>query len=298
MPYDHHQVRSLLKDSLTAEASDIIFKVPGRPMFRSGDRLVPTPYPELKPDDAFRIARALLQMASKEIPLNTMDEIEFAFGVSKIGRFRTHMYKQRGSLAIVVHRISLHSPTLADLGASDDAGRIAWGGPGLTIVTGQRKRLHLLAALTQDFNINFPGHLVSLEDPIEFLHRDRRAIVSQREIGVDTSSFIEGLKSVRRESPDAVIIHDMPNPETAEAALRYAEDGQNVVASIAGCRASEAARWFTRMFPVHREEEISERLCFALRGVIAESKDKVSVIPASRALLRAVLERAPLPLAA
>lgn len=298
MSYDQRRVLSLLKDSLTAEASDILFKVPGRPMFRSSGRLLPTPYPELRPEESFRIARALMQLASKELPLATMKEIEFAFGVQGIGRFRAHMYRQRGSLAIVVHRIALHSPTLESLDAPQSAGQIAWGGPGLTLVTGQQKRLALLAALTQDFNQTFPGHLVSLEDPIEFLHRDRRAVISQREIGVDTESFLAGLRSLRRETPDAIMLHDLPTPETAEAALRMAEDGQTVVASIAGCRSTEAARWFTRMFDAHREDELSERLCFTLRGVIAEQKGKIRAVPASRALLKAILDRNPLPMAA
>lgn len=296
MSYDQRRVLDLLKDSLTAEATDILIKVPARPMFRSADRLLPTPYPPMRPADSFQMAQSLLQLARREMPLATVRDESFAFGVQGVGRFRAHLYRQRGSIGIVIHRMVLTPPTLESLGAPALADPVAWGGEGLTLVTGQRERLALLAGLTDSFNTHHSGHLISLEDPVEFLHRDRHALISQREVGEDTDSLLEGLNELARESPDAVILHDIPNWQTAEAALRVAEGGLAVVASIAGCRAIEATRWFARMFPQGRESEIAERLCVTLRGVISEEKGRISVLPVSPPVREAILRRRPLPI--
>lgn len=294
--YDQHRVQSLLQDSLTAEASDIIVKVPGRPMFRSGGRLIATPYAPLSTEDTFQFARSLLLLARIERPLAHIQNETFSFGLHRIGRFRAHLYRQRGSIAIVIHRISLLPPTLTAISAPENTAAITWGGPGLTLVTGQKQRLRLMAALVDGYNRTNVGHLVSIEDPIEYLHRDKQALISQREIGEDTESAQLALQDVLRESPDAVVVHDLPDWQTAEAALRAAESGLSVVAGLAGCRAIEATRWFGRMFSSHRETEINERLCVVLRGVIAEHQGSVHALPVSPPVREAIIKRRPLPI--
>jgi len=296
MAYNHQRILSLLTDSLKAEATDILLKVPGRPMFRSGGRLIPTPYPELTPSDTLRAAQELLGLGMKEAPLAQIRELEFSFGVARLGRFRVHLYRQRGSIAIVVHRMALSPPSLQDLHAPELVSRLAWRQPGLVLVTGRRGRLGLIAALTDAYNRGYPGHLVSIEDPMEYLHRDIRASISQRELLVDTDSFHSGLIAARREAPDAVVVHDLPDAQTAELALRLAESGCRVIASISGCRMVEVTRWLTRMFPEYRESEISVRLSDVLSAVVSEKDGLIKILPASESIRGAIRRHMALPL--
>jgi twitching motility protein PilT len=296
MAYDHQRILSLLTDSLKAEATDILLKVPGRPMFRSAGRLIPTPYPELTPGDTLRAAQELLGLGMKEAPLAQIREMEFSFGVARLGRFRVHLYRQRGSIAIVVHRMALSPPSLQDLQAPELVSRLSWRQPGLVLVTGAHGRLALLAALTDAYNRAYPGHLVSIEDPMEYLHRDIRASISQRELSVDTDSYSSGLIAARREDPDALVIHDLPDAQTAELALRIAESGCRVIASISGCRMVEVTRWFTRMFPEYREGEIAARLSDVLTAVISETDGMIKIIPSTDTVKSAILEHMALPL--
>lgn len=295
MGYDQHRVMALLKDSLTAGASEILIKVPGRPLFRVSGQLRPSNHPEISPDEAFQVVNALLGVARRELPLAALKDACFSFGVQDLGRFRAHVYRQRGSFSIVLHRISFMPPALSDLGAPALTAALAWGGAGLTLVCGQKQRLEVLAALTREYNRSMEGHLLSIEEPIAFLHRDVRAMVSQREVGIDTDGYLEAIRQARFEGADAVIVHDLPSADVAEEVLRTAERGTPVVASIEGCRPSEATRWFCRMFSEHRETEISERLCVVLRGVIAEREGVVSVLPVSPAVRELILRRRPLP---
>ena len=174
--------------------------------------------------------------------------------------------------------------------------RLAWSQPGIVLVTGRRARLSLLAALTDAYNRGYPGHLVSIEDPMEYLHQDIRAAISQREVSVDTDSYRSGLLAARRENPDGVVIHDLPDAETAELALRMAESGGRVIASISGCQMTEVTRWFTRMFPEYRESEIATRLSEVLTAVISETDGKIKILPTSDAIRGAILRHMPLPL--
>jgi twitching motility protein PilT len=296
MAYDHQRVLSLLNDSLKAEATDILLKVPGRPMFRSSGRLIPTPYPELSPADTLRAAQELLGLGMKEAPLAQIREMEFSFGVARLGRFRVHLYRQRGSIAIAIHRMALSPPSLQDLNAPELVSRLAWRQPGLVLVTGSRGRLGLLAALTDAYNRGYPGHLVSIEDPMEYLHRDIRASISQRELSVDTDSFRSGLAAARREDPDAVVVHDLPDAESAEQALRLAESGCRVIASISGCRMAEVTRWYARMFPEYRENEICVRLSDMLTAVISETDANIKILPANDTIRGAIRRHMALPL--
>ena len=295
MGYDQHRVMALLKDSLAANAEEILIKVPGKPMFRAAGRLLPTPHPEITPEQTNQVAQALLTVARRELPLAALKDASFSFGVQGLGRFRAHLYRQRGSFSIVIHRISFAPPSLLDLGLPPLATAVAWGGAGLTLVAGQRRHAELLAALTREYNQTATGHLISVEYPTNFLHKDHHALISQCEVGVDVDTYLAGVQRLRFEVPDAVVVHDLPDAEVAEEVLRCAERGTPVVAGIEGCRPGELTRWFCRMFPERREAEISERLCLIMRGVIAERHGKMAVMPISPAIRELILRRRPLP---
>lgn len=280
--YDQESIRKLLQDASDAGATDIHIKVPARPRFRVAGQLVNTPYPPLTPDDTRRIAQELLALARTELPLNTLTERELSFGVHRIGRFRAYLYRQRGSLGIVIHRMALDAvPTLKDLGGTPELGDSIWQAPGLVLVTGQRHRLALMAALLQHFNRYGRGYLLSLEHPLEYLHQDGNCAVAQREVPHDTPNFADGLQWALTGDCDAVMSSDLPDPAAAEMALRISENSRHMIASVVGCPAEEAGRWLVRMFPLQREREIKGRLGRVLRMVVYEKDGKIGVIPAA-----------------
>ncbi len=275
--YDHETVRKILQDCEQAGATDIHFKVPGRPRFRVDGRLVPSPYPELRPDDTRRIAQEVLALGKREIPLNTLEEFEFSFGVQRIGRFRAFLYRQRGSLALVLHRMAGAPPALTDLGADASLGTAVWEQPGLMLVCAQQQRLALMASLVRHYNIHDTGYLLVVEHPLEYLHADGSATVAQREVPHDTPTIASGMRFGLTGDCDAVVVSDLPDAETAELALQMAENGRRVVAAMVGCPWREAPRWFVRRFPQIREREITERLRRVLRQVVFEDSGRVGL---------------------
>jgi len=276
--YDHETVRKILQDCEQAGATDVHFKVPGRPRFRVEGRLVPSSYPELRPDDTRRIAQEILSLGRREIPLSTLNEYEFSFGVHRIGRFRAFLYRQRGSLAIVVHRMAGATPSLEDLGADPGIGNTVWQEPGLVLVCGQSRRLALMASLVRHYNHDHSGYLLVVERPLEYLHSDGSATVAQREVPHDTPSFASGLRFGLLGDVDAVVAADLPDVHSAELALQIAENGRRVVAALVGCSWREAPRWFVRRFPETREREIHDRLKRVLKHVVYEDGDRIAIV--------------------
>lgn len=287
MQYDHDTVRKIFQASLEADATDVHFKVPGAPRFRVGEQLVAAPFPKLMPADTIRVAQVLQSIAKVELPLAHVTERTLSFGIPGLGRFRAQMYRQRGSLSLVVHRMKTEAPTLESLGSESAVGKAIWSVPGLTLVTGRTQRLATLAALVDHYNRSERGFLVSLEHPLEYLHTDRRAMVSQREIGQDTDTIAEGLQWALTSDVDAVVVADLPTPKDAELALRVAESGRRVVASLAGCPPQEAIAWFLQLFPSERRSEIQHRLRRSLRFLAFERGDELKVAPAERLFARA-----------
>ncbi len=275
--YDHETVRKILQDCEQAGATDVHFKVPGRPRFRVGGQLVSSPYPELRPDDTRRVAQEILSLGRREVPLNTLQEYEFSFGVHRIGRFRAFLYRQRGSLAIVVHRMASTAPSLEELGADPQVGETAWKEPGLVLVCGQHRRLALMASLVRHYNHDRSGYLLALERPLEFLHSDGNATVAQREVPHDTPSIASGLRFALTGDVDAVVAADLPDIQSAELALQVAESGRQVVAGMVGCPWREAPGWFVRRFPETREREIHDRLRRVLTHVVYEDGDRIGI---------------------
>lgn len=280
MRYDREGLIRLLREAREAGATDLHLKAPGRPRFRVLGDLIQTPYPSLRPDDAQRLAQAILDLAKREVPLAGVTDLRIGFGLHREGRFRAHIYRQRGSLGLVVHRMALEPPSLVDLDAAPSLVDDVWGGAGLFLVTGRRDRLRLLAGLIDGYNQRFPGCLFTIEDPLEFLHKDARAVIAQREVGVDVLSVAEGLEGALRADCDGLVATDLPDPESAELALRMAEDGRPVVVGLAGCPWEEAGRVLLRRFPARREAEIRDRLERCLKGVVYVDGARATLAPA------------------
>jgi twitching motility protein PilT len=194
-------------------------------------------------------------------------DIRVAFSVDGVGRFRAQVARQRGSFELVVHRISLTAPVLADYPGLAPVSEALAGPPGLYLVGGGRHRRAVIAAVVGAFNVNCWGRLVSLEDPVEWLHRDERATVSQREVGTDVASFAEGLSAAMRQDVDAVAVSDVPTCEDADALLRASEEGLHVFAGLPLADPDDAVLALAGRFPAGREREVSARIASVLRGV-------------------------------
>jgi len=259
---------ALLDEMLRADGTDLHLKVPGRPQIRTNKRLVPLSYDPLTPDDTQTIARVILEMAREEAALGSLRDHRVCFGVEGKGRFRAQISKQRGSLSIVIHSIATEAPTLSRLGILDGANSVIQQGKGLILVTGGRNRQAAIAAMVKQYNQNISGHIISIENPIEYLHRDSRACVSQREVGIDVLSVADGIEAALYQDPDALAVSDVASTQDAELVLRAAEEGLMVFAGIAAPDGGEAVRVFARRFPSHREEEVASRVAGVIAGVI------------------------------
>ncbi len=273
--FDRKTIINLMREARRAGATDIHLKVPGRPRLRVGGRLIETPYPQLQPSDTQAAARALLELAGQERATDVAQELEFGVGVVDVGRFRVHLYKQRGTIGLVLHRIALSPPTMGDLGVHEEMCRTVLDGPGLVLVTACPNRVPMLALLTQRSNPTNSGHVISLEEPLEYLFRDTKAAISQREVGVDTESFSRGLAAAEREDPDIIVLHDIPDFETAERAIRFAEGGRMVLAGVACAPMHRAESWLATLFPPRRERELQTRLSSCLRMVVGEHSGRM-----------------------
>ncbi|MDP6933186.1 MAG: ATPase, T2SS/T4P/T4SS family [Myxococcota bacterium] len=280
--YDDEGVTALLLEARDRGASYIHLKVPGPPRFRIGGQLTRSSFPPIAPADMERIASSLLKRGRREGDLAHCSEIEFAFGIPEVGRYRAHIYKQRCSIGVVLRAISMEMPTLEELGIAQASG-ILKGPPGLVLVRGGTGRMRVLAALLDDYNRTVEGHVVALCDPLEVLHDDLEAFISQREISVDTPDYVKGMRAALHQDPDVLAIGDVPNAQVAELALQIAESGCFVVGCVSDSGSLDVSHWFVRIFPPHREREVSSRTKDLLRGVLTERLGSVSLwVPASR----------------
>lgn len=231
MQYSLKDVNALLQEAAREGASEIHIKAPNRPRLRQSGVLLPTESPALAPGEIQQIAQILTSMANLEVPLATVSDLEFALGLTGVGRFRVHIYRQRGSLGIVIHRMALEIQDLPRLGVSQDLERVL-DHPGLTLIGGGVKRSALMAALVQHFNARFRAYAVVLESPIAFLHRDAMGSIAQRDVGVDVSTFAAGIYAAIKQQADLIAVGDVPDRETAEAVVAAAEHGIAVIATV------------------------------------------------------------------
>jgi twitching motility protein PilT len=258
-------VLAMLQDAARADATDLHFKVPSPPMARVGGGLRILRDHVLTAADTIDVALSLASLAGIEIVLR--DEVEFAFGVPKLGRFRATIYRQRGSHAVVVHRVRTQPPSLEDLGAPRELTK-SLGRPGLTLVTGP-DHVDLLHALVRSYNAIVDGHLVLIENPISFLHSDERAVITHREVGQDTPDFPTAIRCGLRCAADQLVVADIPDASTAEALLAAAESGLAVMAGIRGGWASEARSRFLGQTHVEHRADSAVRLSRVLNPSVS-----------------------------
>src|SRR5882672_8928654 len=266
------KIDDLLVTATAHLASDLHLKVGSFPVMRIGGELYPiADAPRLSPDDTLDMAFSIMSNRQKQ-KLKEFSEVDIAYSVSGLGRFRANIFQQRGSVSIVLRVIPDNAKSTSELGLPPVIERIAEEQRGLILVTGATGsgKSTTLAAMIDRINSMRSGHIVTIEDPIEFLHRDKKAFVSQREVEVDTRSFAEALRGALRQDPDVILVGEMRDLETIETALTAAETGHLVLSTLHTLDATETIARIVSAFPPHQQKQVRLQLGSVLRAVVSQ----------------------------
>ena len=254
--------------------SDLHIKVPSPPLIRLDGDLVPIPGTEsLTPQDTDAAVEHMLGAGSEKLAeFKEEREIDFAYAIDNTGRFRVNAFHQRGSVSIVCRSIPYKVKTIDELGLPPVIRELAEEERGIILVTGTTGsgKSTSLAAMIDHMNQNYSRHIVTIEDPIEFLHRDSRSIINQREVGHDTGSFKRALRRVLRQDPDVILIGEMRDEETVHTALSAAETGHLVLSTVHTVDAQETINRVIDFFPPHMHQQVRAMLAGTLKGVVSQ----------------------------
>lgn len=265
-------IKEMAQKAAEVRASDIFLKSGSPPMMRlNGKVAVLDSYPDLTSEDTESLAYGI--MSHEQIGrFERRHEMDLAFTIDDVARFRANIYKQRGSIGLVLRIIPLKIYSLEQLGMPRVIADLARKRQGLILVTGPTGcgKSTTLAAMIDLINAERRCNIVTVEDPIEFVHPDKKAIVNQREIGIDTDSFTDALKYVVRQSPDVILIGEMRDVETMNVALAAAETGHLVFSTVHTCSSAETMDRIMNMFPPHDKPQVCMRLSVSLQGIVSQ----------------------------
>jgi twitching motility protein PilT len=262
----------LLATTLRLGGSDLHLSVGSAPQVRVNGDLRKLELPLLTSDVTRSLVYSVLSDAQKKIFEETWEQ-DLAFGLEGVGRFRCNVFLQKGAVGAVFRLIPDKIPTLEDLGLPPVLGRLADRPRGLVLVTGPTGsgKSTTLAAMIDRVNTSRPVHILTVEDPIEYLHQHKTALVNQRELHSDTRTFTNALRGALREDPDVVLVGEMRDLETMEAAMKLAETGHLTLATL---HTNSAAQTVTRIidaFPAHQQSQIRTQLSLVLEGIVCQS---------------------------
>ena len=285
------ELNEILQVALRGGASDIHLKAGLPPMFRVDGALVPLKDARrLPPEEIARMALGIMNDFQKEKYKQT-NEVDLAYGVPGLGRFRVNIFQQRGTLGVVLRVIPFKIQSIEQLMLPKILEKIAGEQRGLVLVTGTTGsgKSTTLAAMIDHINATETCHIMTIEDPIEFLIRDKRSIVNQREVGVDTMSFGQALKSALRQDPDVILVGEMRDLETIETALTAAETGHLVMSTLHTLDATETINRIISAFPPYQQKQVRLQLGSVLKAVISQRlvprADAKGRVPAIEVLL-------------
>ncbi len=265
------ELDQLLAYAVEQSASDVHVKVGSRPRLRVDGRLREAPFDTVEPADTERIAAAIIPRHRQDA-FRELNEADFMYGIAGLGRFRVSAFRQRGWVGLVLRRVLPGIPSFDALFLPNAVATLAGQERGLVLVTGLASsgKTATLAAMVDHVNSSRECHIVTIEDPIEVLHPDKRSIVDQREVGSDTPSAHSGLVQALRQDPDVVMVSRLADDDTAWAALQAAETGHLVLASMPTVSAVDTVSRFVELFPPHRQGPARSMLATSLRGVVAQ----------------------------
>ena len=266
-------LRSLLEEMIERDASDLHITAGERAKLRvDGDIVNSKNDYVLSPKDTLQIAYSVLTEQQKK-RFEMEDELDFSFGIQGLARFRGNCFKQRGCVSMVMRQIPISIKTFQDLNLPPVIARMAEKPRGLVLVTGPTGsgKSTTLAAMIDKINRERKGHIITVEDPIEFIHKHQGCIINQREVGTDTKTFANALKYALREDPDVLLIGEMRDLETIQAALTIAETGHLAFATLHTNSAAEAINRIIDVFPSHQQSQVRAQLAFVLEGIITQT---------------------------
>jgi twitching motility protein PilT len=262
----------LLAKAVAAKASDIHLKVGQPPGARIRGEIVYFRADPLTPPDTHQLANHIIRDDTIRLQLDQLTEYDAAYSAKGVGRFRVNIFRQRGSLAIVMRSIPFVIPSFEELGAPMAALGLAEKERGLVLVVGAagNGKSSTIAAMIGHLNRSQALHIVTVEDPIEFLHRDEKASVSQREVGIDTHSFADALRAALRQDPDVILVGEIRDEETMDIALKAAETGHLVLSSLHTPGVTRTVNRMLSLMKGQDPDEVRERVGDSLQGIIAQ----------------------------
>jgi len=266
-------IDSALRHLVEIGGSDLHLKVPSPPLVRVDGELRPIPgCDRLLPQDTEDAVKAMLDSPDKITEFAEEREVDFAYAIDGAGRFRVNAFHQRGSVSIVARSIPFKISTIDELRLPPVIRELAEEERGIILVTGTTGsgKSTTLAAMIDHMNATMSKHIVTIEDPIEFLHRDKTSIINQREVGQDTGSFKRALRRVLRQDPDVILIGEMRDEETVHTALSAAETGHLVLSTVHTVDAPETVNRIIDFFPPHMHQQVRAMIAGTLKGVISQ----------------------------
>jgi twitching motility protein PilT len=295
-PTSGFNFKSVLQELIQRNASDLHLKVGRPPTLRVNGELEPLGRPPMRPEDLKALAEQL--MTPRQVKQFAEEkECDFAIGVPGIGRFRVNVYQQRGSLCYAMRAIPYQARTIAELNLPPVLEEIAMKPRGLVLVTGitGSGKSTALAGMIQHVNEHRRANIITIEDPIEFLHRDINCHINQREVGTDTATFGQALRRVLRQDPDIVLIGEIRDIETLDTALKAADTGHLVFSTLHTTDATQTINRVLSFYPPHQQAEVRFSLATALQAVVSlrlvPRADKPGRIPACEILINTAAVR-------
>jgi twitching motility protein PilT len=288
--------KAVLQKMIQQNASDLHLKVGRPPVLRVNGDLITLPLPPLRPEDLKALAEQIMTPKQvKEFAENK--EADFAIGVPGIGRFRVNVYQQRGTIAYAMRAVPYQVKSIPELNLPPVVGEVALRPRGLVLVTGitGSGKSTALAGMIQHINEHRHANIITIEDPIEFLHRDINSSINQREVGADTGSFTQALRRVLRQDPDVILIGEIRDVETLEVALKAADTGHLVFATLHTTDATQTINRVISFYAPHQQQEVRFTLANALAAVISlrlvPRSDQPGRVPAVEILINTAAVR-------
>lgn len=265
---------SILKDLAGKSASDIFIICGAALSYKTNNEIIHVDDQPLTIQDTERLVREIFGLAGMSLENDRLPdrEMDFSFSLSGVGRYRANIYKQRGSYAAVLRFVPFELPLAAELGIPETVMEFSRLKGGIVLITGAAGsgKSTTLSCIINRINRTLKNHIITIEDPIEFLHRHNQSIISQREINLDTQSYLDALRSALRQSPDVILLGEMRDYETISVAMTAAETGQLVLSTLHTLGAASTIDRIIDVFPINQQHQIRIQLSMVLKGVVSQ----------------------------
>ena len=264
-------IQEIMQTANRAGASDVHITVGIPPKMRVNGNLIAMEYPRMMPQDTLTVAYSIMSDVQRE-RFEERGEYDMSFSIPELGRYRVNVYKQRGSAALALRLVGTQVPAPEKLGVPESVINLYERKRGLILVTGPTGsgKSTTLAAVIDKINNNRDAHVITLEDPIEYLHQHKMAMVNQREIGLDSQSYANALRAALREDPDVILVGEMRDFETISVAITAAETGHLVLSTLHTIGAASTVDRVIDVFPPHQQQQIRVQLANVLEAVISQ----------------------------